>query len=380
MDEVQSSFVGPPGTAETRRPFEQASALPGEFYHSSQILRAELDRIFGGMWIAVGREEDIREPGSYFTREIGRESIVLLRGSGGDPKAFFNVCRHRGSKLLERCDGAKLKKIQCPYHAWTYDLDGRLTAAPLMESTPGFSKDDHSMSPVRLETWEGFLFVNLDDGAKPLDPQLAGFPDISRFQLPQLRRGGRLTYDVAANWKLIGENYNECYHCALAHPQLHRISHQQSGNRIQSGMNFTGGPMTLNEGFTTMTMNGKTTRPPIPDLHREDHRTIHYFHLYPGFLLSLHPDYVLTHTVWPVDASHSHVICEWLFPNDAMDREGFDGSDAIEFWDVTNRQDWRLCANAQKGVQSRSYRPGRYQAGESSVHAFDNWYLDQMGC
>ena len=128
----------------------------------------------------------------------------------------------------------------------------------------------------------------------------------------------------------------------------------------------------------TWTMSGKSTRPPIPDLAPEDPRTVHYFHLYPGFLLSLHPDYVLTHTVWPVDTSHSRVICEWRFTPDAMGREDFDPSDGIEFWDVTNRQDWELCEIAQKGVQSRGYRPGRYQASESSVHAFDNWYLDQL--
>ncbi len=378
MVKTRAPVVGSLGAKGTRRPFEQASPLPGDFFHSSEVLSAELDRIFARTWIVVGREEDISEPGSYFTREIGKESIVLLRGTGGEPRAFFNVCRHRGAKLLESCDGAKLKKIQCPYHAWTYDLDGRLAAAPLMESTPGFSREDYPLVPVRVETWEGFLFVNLDDDVEPLEPQLAGFPNVSRFQLPNLRRGGRVAYDVAANWKLIGENYNECYHCALVHPQLHRISHYQSGGRIESGMNFTGGPMTLNEGFTTMTMSGRSTRPPIPDLVPEDHRTVHYFHLYPGFLLSLHPDYVLTHTVWPVDTSHSRVICEWLFTQDAMAREDFDPSDAIEFWDVTNRQDWELCEIAQKGVRSRGYRPGRYQAGESSVHAFDNWCLDQL--
>ncbi len=377
MDRNYTTVVSSPAV-ETRRPFEQSSTLPGEFYHSSEILSAELDRIFARTWIAVGREEDISEPGSYFTREIGRESIVLLRDDGGEPRAFFNVCRHRGANLLESCDGARLTKIQCPYHAWTYGLDGRLAAAPLMESTPGFSKDDYPPVPAKVETWEGFLFVNLDVGAGPLERQLAGFPDISRFQLPRLRRGGRIAYDVAANWKLIGENYNECYHCALAHPQPHRISHYQSGGRTHTGLNFTGGPMTLNEGFKTMTMSGKSTRPPIPDLDPEDHRTVHYFHLYPGLLLSLHPDYVLTHTVWPVDTSRSRVICEWLFTQDAMGREDFDGGDAIEFWDVTNRQDWELCGIAQKGVQSRGYRPGRYQAGESSVHAFDNWYLGQL--
>jgi len=364
---------------EIRKPFEQASTLPGKVFHSPDICADELDRIFGRMWLAVGREEDIPEPGNYLTCDIGPESILLLRDHDGVARAFYNVCRHRGTRLGSDGEERKLKGIQCPYHAWTYGLDGCLTAAPLMEATPGFSKADYPLVPVGLDTWEGFLFVNLDESSASLTSQIAGLPDLSRFHLSALRRGKRIAYNVAANWKLIGENYNECYHCAHVHPQLQRVTHYLSGGRSRSGPNLTGGPMTLNEGCTTMTMSGTSRRSPFPDLDPEDYRNVQYFHLFPNLLLSILPDYVVTHTVWPVGTAQSRVVCEWFFSSASMAGEDFDPSDAVEFWDVTNKQDWVLCETAQKGVQSRGYRPGRYQAGERCVHDFDRWYLGYLG-
>ncbi|MGH9461937.1 MAG: aromatic ring-hydroxylating oxygenase subunit alpha [Vicinamibacteria bacterium] len=362
----------------TSKPFEQASTLPGEVYRSREMLATELDRIYGGMWLAVGREEDLPAPGSCITREIGTESVLLLRDDDGVARAFHNVCRHRGTRLVPTPEAEKLERIQCPYHAWTYRLDGKLAAAPLMESTPGFAKEDYPLVSVNLETWEGFFFVNLDEDAPSLKSQLDGLPDLTRFHLSSLRRGNKIAYDVAANWKIIGENYNECYHCAHVHPQLQRVTHYLGGGRSRSGPNFTGGPMTLNQDCTTMTMSGTSRRPPFPDLDPEDYRNVRYFHLFPNLLLSLLPDYVITHTVWPRDTNHSQVVCEWFFSSEAIAGEDFDARDAVEFWDLTNRQDWVLCENVQKGVQSKAYRPGRYQAVERCVYDFDRWYLEYM--
>lgn len=362
----------------TRKPFLEASTLPGKVYCSTEILDQEMERIFAKMWLVVGREEDVPFPGSYFTREIGNECVLVVRDKGDQIRALYNVCRHRGSRIVNAPEG-QMNNIRCPYHGWTYGLDGKLLGSSHMEGAEDFSKEDYPLVPVRLETWEGFLFINLDDEAQPLARQIEGFPDFSRFQLDRLLRGARVTYDVAANWKLLAENYGECQHCPVAHPQLNRITDFRTGGRENSGAGFTGGPMTLSEGCTTMTLSGVTDRPPIPHLTPEDHRSVHYFNLYPNFLLSLHPDYVMTHTIWPQDPTHCHVICEFLFPREAVSQEGFDPQDAVEFWDLTNKQDWELCEIAQKGVRSRGYRPGRYQSGERSVHAFDNWYLDRMG-
>jgi len=375
---VVTRSVGESHDKETLRPFEEAFTLPGEVYRSREILDVELDRFFSKMWLADGRDEDLLDSGDYVVREIGPESILLLRGQDGVARAFYNVCRHRGTPLVSKEQGRGLQRIQFPYHAWTYGTDGRLSAAPLMEATEGFSKADYPLVPVRLDTWRGFLFVNLDENAEPLESQLAGLPDLSRFPLAELRRGGSVRYDVAANWKIIGENYNECYHCAHVHPQVQRVTHYLSGGRGQSGTNFTGGPMTLNEGCTTMTMSGTSSRSPFPGLAPEDSREVQYFHIFPNLLLSLLPDYVVTHTVWPVETGHSRVVCEWFFAPEAVAEKDFDPSDAVEFWDLTNKQDWELCENVQKGVQSKGYRPGRYQAVERCVYDFDRWYLEHL--
>ena len=362
----------------TRRPFAEASSLAGPPYRDAGIFAAELDEIFLSMWVCAGHQDAIAAPGSFMTREIGGECALIVRDEAGQLGAFYNVCRHRGTRLIDEAEGGALDCIRCPYHAWAYGLDGELIAAPLMDAVAGFKKSDYPLVPIRLESWEGFLFVNFDDEAQPLAHQMADFPDVSRFGMSEMRRGARELYDIAANWKLVCQNYNECYHCPTNHPQLNPISHFSSGGSSFEGEGFCGGPMRLNEGCTTMTLNGKTNRLPIAGLEPEDLELVHYFNLYPAFLLALHPDYVLTHTIWPVDACHSRIVCEWLFPPEAVERDDFDPSDAVEFWHMTNEQDWQICERAQKGVRSRGYRPGRYHSLEETTYFFDNWYLRRM--
>jgi Rieske 2Fe-2S family protein len=147
---------------------------------------------------------------------------------------------------------------------------------------------------------------------------------------------------------------------------------------LESGACFNGGAMALRDGFTTMSMSGRSSLPQIPGLSADDHRRILYYLVYPNLLLSPHPDYVLTHTIWPLGPARSRVVCEWLFTPEAAAAEGFDPADVVEFWDLTNRQDWELCERAQAGAASRGYRPGPYQSSEDCVHAFDRWYAEQL--
>jgi Rieske 2Fe-2S family protein len=189
-----------------------------------------------------------------------------------------------------------------------------------------------------------------------------------------------MEYEVAANWKLICENYSECYHCPGAHPQLARISDliARSSRPQEIGRCFNGGPMQLREGIETMSLSGRRTVPVIPGLSADDHRYVYYYVIYPNLLLSPHPDYVLTHTAWPLAADRTRVVCEWLFTPEAVARPGFDPADMVDFWDVTNRQDWALCERTQRGAASRGFRPGPYQPTEDCVHTFDRWYADLM--
>jgi Rieske 2Fe-2S family protein len=288
------------------------------------------------------------------------------------------VCRHRGSRLLDEPRGRGLKRLVCPYHSWSYDLDGSLQQAPGMPAD--FRRASHGLVPVGCASHEGFIFLNLDPAAEPLERWLRDLPDLSRFAMGELRCGQRIEYEVAANWKLICENYSECYHCANAHPQLFRISDliSRSERRQETGACFNGGPMLMRDGVETMSMSGRRTVAPIPGLSAADHRYVYYYVVYPNLLLSPHPDYVLTHTAWPLAPDRTRIVCEWLFTAEAMASPGFDPGDMVEFWDVTNRQDWRLCERTQAGAASRAFQPGPYTPTEDCVHTFDAWYADRL--
>lgn len=359
------------------RPLQQATNLPPSLYTSERVWELEQEEIFGRMWLCVGRHEDVPEPGSFFTRRIRDENVIVVRGSDDEVRAFYNVCRHRGACLVRKEEG-KAKAFRCSYHAWTYDTRGRLAAAPLMEEREGFSSDDWPLNPVRLESWGGFLFLNLDADAPSLARSMRDFPDLSRYGLESLRRGHRIVYDVAANWKILCENYSECYHCALVHPQLNRVSDYRSGGKSVVGECYNGGPMALNEGMKTMSMSGQSPFPEIEGIEEQDRTLIHYYNLYPHFLIGLAPDYVLVHRVWSSSAGRSQIICDWLFPEETMAHPDFDASEVVEFWDMTNRQDWGLCEMVQEAAGSRGAGPGPYHPSETCVHAFDSWFVNRL--
>ena len=357
--------------AATRRPVAQARTLPAAVYTTPEILAIEQAGLFARTWLCVGRAADIPAAGDFFTRELAGDSVIVIRGADGLVRAFFNVCRHRGSRLIDETSGRGLSRILCPYHAWSYRLDGSLATA---------IRADLGLVPVNAGSHDGFIFLNLDSAAPPLAASLGDLPDLSRFRLAELRRGWRQFYDVQANWKLICENYSECYHCPGAHPQLARLSEliSRSHRPLEIGASFNGGPMELKSGIETMSLSGKRTVPVIPGLSADDHRYVYYYVIYPNLLLSPHPDYVLTHTAWPLAPDRTRVVCELLFTEEALARPGFDPSDMADFWDLTNRQDWALCERAQLGAGSRGYRPGPYQASEDCVHTFDRWYAERL--
>jgi Rieske 2Fe-2S family protein len=362
----------------TRRPFAEASTLPGAAYTSAEVLRLEERGLFARHWLCVGREADLPRAGDYRLATIAGDSVIVLRGQDGKLRAFFNVCRHRGSRLLDAESGSVLPRLVCPYHAWSYETDGRLAGAPQMPAD--FCKDGRGLVPVQLGVWQGFVFLNLDTGAPPLERALADLPDLARYRVPQLVRGRRIEYEVRANWKLIVENYSECYHCPGAHPQLHRLTELigRSERPMEIGACFNGGPMRLRDGVHTMSNSGRTTLPLIPGLSHDDARYVHYYVIYPNLLLSPHPDYVMTHILSPLAPDRTRVVCEFLFVREAVQSPDFDPSDVVDFWDLTNRQDWKLCERTQAGVASRGYRQGPYHPNEDCVHIFDRWYAERL--
>jgi Rieske 2Fe-2S family protein len=349
-----------------------ACTLPAEYYTDAAYFEREMEQLFRGMWICAGREEQIEGSGRFFVRDVLGDSVIITRGPSGRVRALCNVCRHRGTRLCTDHDGVFAGSIQCPYHAWTYDLDGRLIGAPHMDEVPHFRKEDYPLHEVQADTWDGHIFISFSRHPEPLARQLADLP--SKFQpwrMQDLRLGHRITYDVRANWKLIIQNYNECLHCPNLHPALNRLSHYLSGENEPLRATYMGGRMDLRPGVETLSIDGLCRRAFLPGLSPEDVRRVYYYAIFPNMLLSLHPDYMMVHTLWPIAPDRTINICEWHFHPAAMAASPFDASDAIEFWDLTNRQDWHVCELSQAGISSRAYTPGPYSNREDLLYAFD---------
>ncbi|HEX5828811.1 MAG TPA: aromatic ring-hydroxylating dioxygenase subunit alpha, partial [Candidatus Limnocylindrales bacterium] len=320
---------------------------------------------------------------SFRLLDVDGENVILVRGRDDVIRAFYNVCRHRGTAVEERECGTAVR-FQCPYHAWIYDLDGRLVRAKHTEDLEDFSFETFGLAPIHVATWQGFVFLNLTDGeVAPLEDQLGDLVEhFARFEFGRLRSAKRIDYEVAANWKFIAENYSECYHCPGVHPQLNKLTPYDLGGDFDPDGAWQGGWMELVGGAETMALDegwhgSRGGRPAMCGITAEDEARIYYYVLWPLTFLSIHPDYLLVHRLVPRDAGHTLVICEWLFEEDVIAADGFDPSEPIAFWDLTNRQDWHVCELQQRGSASRSWTAGRYAVNEASVHAFDVMVADR---
>jgi Rieske 2Fe-2S family protein len=362
-----------------------ASTPPGAFYTDANVLREEIERFFCRAWLNIAHEAELPNPGDFVTREIGDESILVIRGTDGKVRAFYNVCRHRGTRLVADPSGTNLRSVVCPYHAWTYSTEGALVGAPHTEDLKEFSRDAYGLFPVPLETWGGFVWMNLDPDARPMRETMGGFlGDFDRFGLSNLRLARRKVYDIQANWKILVENYSECYHCAPIHPDLNRITHYMGGEVTSYFVDgnrraeYSGSYMTFNQDFGSMTWSGYTSRPPIRGMVGEDLKRIYYYVVFPNLFWSLHPDFLMIHRTWPVTPSSSRIECEFYFDADTMARPDFDPSDAVDLWDLVNRQDWSVCERTQKGMRSRVWKGGRYSSQEPQVHDFDAYVAERL--
>ncbi len=358
------------------RPLSKAVTLPGGLFSDPQVFRRECRTLFQRSWTCVGREDELPNPGDFRTYEMAGSGVIVLRDAEGSLRAYHNVCRHRGTRILEAESGTGLTVLQCPYHAWTYDLEGGLVGAPHMEEATGFQLEQFGLYPVHVEAWRGFLFINLNPGAEPLTSYLGAFTRrAAPYPLERLRRAHRYMYEIAANWKLVVQNANECYHCPGVHPQLARLTPYRSGEEdLREGPVF-GGWMDLVDGVRTLAPNGVTSRRPFPGLSSEDLRRVYYYILYPGNFLSFLPDYVTLDRFVPLSPERTALVFDLYVDRDEVDP----ASDAMEFWDTTNRQDWHICELAHLGSKTVAYTQGRYSSEEEVVHLIDRYYLREMG-
>jgi glycine betaine catabolism A len=354
------------------------TTLPGRYYTDPGFFLEERERFYGRMWVCVGRADQIPSAGDFFLREIVGESLIVTRDTTGALRTFYNVCRHRGTRMCMQPAGAFAGRIQCPYHGWTYGLDGSLIGAPHMEEA-GFRRDDYPLHGVHTGVWDGHIFVNLaPHPVMTLEEHLGDLT--ARFRawgMADLRLGRRIVYDVRANWKLVVLNYHECLHCPILHPMLNRLTHYLGADNDEPTSTYMGGAMDFKEGVETMSIDGKRPRRCLPGLDEFQSRHVYYYSVYPNLFLSLHPDYVLIHTLWPREVDRTEIVCEFYFHPDEMARPGFTLDDVVGFWDATNREDWGISEQSQLGIGSRAYQPGPYSRREWMLHAFDEVVLEK---
>jgi Rieske 2Fe-2S family protein len=364
--------------AATRQATYRANVLPPRVFHDRSIFDYEMDNWYAGGWVSVGREENALAPGQYFLASVAGENMIVVRGNDGVLRAFYNVCRHRGAVIVEEACGTA-PRFQCPYHAWIYDLDGKLRQPRHTELLEGFDPGEWGLIEARCGVWQGIVYLDLSGDAPALETFLGDVvPNFARFDLGALREAGHFDYDVAANWKALIENYEECYHCPGVHPQLNKITPYNMGEYLPWNGPFIGSYMEVLPEYETLSLSGEAAgRPAIPGMTDEDEKRVYYFAIWPNQLLSLHPDYLMLHWLTPMAPDRTLVRCAWFFDPAEMAKDSFDPSDAIEFWDMTNRQDWHVCELQQQGTRSRAYTAGRYSAIESSVHGFDLMVADR---
>ncbi len=363
-----------------------AWTLPAHLYTDASILVAEREQIFGRTWQVVGHASQVRNPGDFFTTELIGEPLVFVRGLDGRLRGFYNVCRHRAGPPAEGCGSRKL--FRCGYHGWTYGLDGALLSTTEIEGVAGFRPEEFALKPVRTEEWFNFLFVNLDDQARPLIETLGELPkQAEKFSFLQMKRFERRTYEMKCNWKTYVDNYLEGYHLPSVHPGLNReldfnayMVEPHVGALDLPGQEALGQTGYVRQ-FSPIrgAQPGDATPRRYPDV-REDPAsplTTDYFWIFPNWMLNCYPDNISLNIVLPVDAERSVAIFEWYLPEE--DHTAPAAKASVEFSHQIQIEDVAICETVQKNLRSRSYSRGRFSVTqEKGVHAFHRMYAKCM--
>ncbi len=370
---------------------QSEQTLPADSYLTAEAFQRDLETIWYRQWLYVCRSEELVENRSYKIQAIGDQEIVVLRDDEGELQAFHNTCRHRGSILFtEPCGKLRGQSITCPYHAWTYSLQGELKRAPTRFQQEDFDPADKSLFRVNVRDWRGFIFINLDcDDAPELEQAMdCDGKAHTRWPLEQLRVGHSFSKEMNCNWKVFWENFSECLHCPGVHPELSKLvplykrslmetkddpqwqSHSESGDpRYKAG---------LVEGADSWTLDGEAVDEVFPALTEEDIARGHtYETLWPTMFLVAHVDYVRIVRLVPLGPEKTEVSAQWLFRPETLARADFDPAKVASFAEMVLEQDGMASELNQRGLRSIRYQQGSLMAEEYEVHAFQNWVREQ---
>ncbi|RYY92490.1 MAG: aromatic ring-hydroxylating dioxygenase subunit alpha, partial [Comamonadaceae bacterium] len=353
-----------------RLPLERAEGLPPACYSDPGFYRRELDTIFTQGWVMVGRVERAEKPGDYFTAEFGQARLIVLRDQAGQLRAFGNSCRHRGAPLLE--GEGNCRAMVCPYHAWTYALDGSLMGAPGMQDTLDFDTGDYALKPVRVDTWGGFTFVCLSAATPPLAEWLGDLPErLAMYGFERMRASRRVSYDLDCNWKVWVENFMEGYHIPTVHKST--ISRQKAVNvpEDQGPGQYTA-IYERHEG-TRALLHGDTGFPAIPTLTGDSSVGSRFILIYPATMLAIANDTMWCFEAHPLGPTRTRIVLSSCFPAEHFARPDFEeiAQRYYKRQDIVVREDNDISELQQRGLEAMHASPGRFSVKEKIVHLLD---------
>ncbi|WP_086819370.1 aromatic ring-hydroxylating dioxygenase subunit alpha [Allokutzneria sp. NRRL B-24872] len=357
--------------------------LPGSDYTDPENFRREQERIFERMWFCAIRSDELAKPGAFRTVQIGRESVMITRNRTGGLRAFLNICRHRGAKLCVEEAGEVRRNFQCPYHAWTYDLDGKLIAAPNLTKMPDIDRTTYGLVGVHVREWLGYVWVCLaeeppsfeDTVLREVVDRLGDAESLDRYSVDELTLGRRITYDVKANWKLIVENFMECYHCATIHPELTEVLPEFADG--YAAQYYVGHGAEFAEEAKGFTVDGSEGFERLPGIADDQDRRYYAITIKPQVFVNMVPDHVIVHRMFPLAADRTVVECDWLYSPEVV-REGRDVSRSVELFHRVNQQDFDACERCQPAMDSRAYRSGGVLVpSEHHIGEFHKWVVEQ---
>ncbi len=372
-------------------------SLPQPFYTDQEVFEYDMQNIHYKYWLYVGHASQIKKNGDYFTYEIGKESIIIIRDKNLDIKAYFNVCPHRGSRICLNETGNQ-KVLVCPYHQWSFNLAGELMNNRMMGDD--FDKLQFNLKKVHLEVIEDLIFISLAKNPPSFDCMYNDvLPKLKSVGMKKAKVAFTQTYDVQANWKLIIENFRECYHCHVGHPEYIRVVegiHKNDPEHVEAcfvrwqsqGFNISTIPFTsdtwhhcqrypFHQGNVTESLDGQPVAPLMGDYTDHDMGTFAVM-THPNFLLETSSDHAVTMRHTPVSPTVTRLTITWLVDENAVEGVDYDVDKVIAFWKITGEQDWKLCANNQAGVNSMAYKPGPYGLSEPEILKFQDWYLGRI--
>ena len=373
----------------TNPPSALRTTLGGDYYTNADTFAAEQERIFEATWFCAVRSAELALPGQFKKVQVGRESVLLVRGRDGLLRAFLNICRHRGAQLCTDAEGQLKRNLRCPYHSWTYALDGKLVAAPNIgtlttDSGAPIDRYEFGLAPVALTEWLGYAWVCISDTPPPFEDVVAeatqrlGDADaINRYGIGGLDVGHRVVYDVAANWKLIVENFMECYHCASIHPELVGVLPEFSGG--MAAQTNVGLGAEFGSEVNGFTVDGSAGFERLPGITEEQDRRYYAITAKPTVFINLVPDHIIFHRMFPMSVDRTIVECDWLYTADVV-ASGRDVSRSVELFHRVNEQDFEACERTQPAMSSRAYRNGGVLVpAEHHIADFHEWVVSRLG-